>query len=427
MIEDTTRSNIKISHPFFTELVDQTVQYMLSGQESFVKSDHADLQKELDQYFGDAFKNELAETLTDCCSGGFGYLYAYKGSNFRTTFTFANALNVIEVKSKDTQDNKDYIIYHYKERSQKDKKEVKYIGVWDEKQTTYFVQHENGKIERDHLAKTNPRPHIVYAQRGKVYGEKLGYIPFFRIDNNRKQFSDLKPIKPLIDDYDLMSCGLSNNLQDISEGIYVVKGFSGDNLDELIQNIKVKKHIGIEVDGDIDIRTVTIPYEARLVKLEVDEKNIYRFGMGFNSAQLGDGNITNIVIKSRYALLDLKCNKLEAKLKAFLKKLIAIAIKEINQKNKADYQVEDVYIVFKREVMTNAQDNATIEKMTAENQQIRLTSILNAASLLDEKTVLQEICNLFEIDFDTIEQALKNIPSINLNTASEGLLGGELQ
>ena len=29
LVEDTTRSNIKISHPFFTELVDQCVQYML--------------------------------------------------------------------------------------------------------------------------------------------------------------------------------------------------------------------------------------------------------------------------------------------------------------------------------------------------------------------------------------------------------------
>ena len=31
LIEDKTRSNVKIPHPFFTELVDQAVQYMLSG------------------------------------------------------------------------------------------------------------------------------------------------------------------------------------------------------------------------------------------------------------------------------------------------------------------------------------------------------------------------------------------------------------
>ena len=40
--------------------------------------------------------------------------------------------------------------------------------------------------------------------------------------------------------------------------------------------------------------------------------------MGFNSAQIGDGNITNVVIKSRYALLDLMCYKLKKNLKKFL-------------------------------------------------------------------------------------------------------------
>ena len=37
--EDKLRSNIKISHPFFTELVDQQVQYMLSGDTPFMRSD----------------------------------------------------------------------------------------------------------------------------------------------------------------------------------------------------------------------------------------------------------------------------------------------------------------------------------------------------------------------------------------------------
>ena len=44
--EDKTKSNIKISHPFYTELVDQAVQYMLSGKDGFVKSDIPELQAE---------------------------------------------------------------------------------------------------------------------------------------------------------------------------------------------------------------------------------------------------------------------------------------------------------------------------------------------------------------------------------------------
>ena len=71
--EDTLRSNIRISHPFFTELVDQEVQYMLSGGGGFIKSDDPELQDRLDQYFDDAFWSEVYEMLTGCVSKGFDY------------------------------------------------------------------------------------------------------------------------------------------------------------------------------------------------------------------------------------------------------------------------------------------------------------------------------------------------------------------
>lgn len=423
LVEDTTRSNIKISHSFFTELVDQCVQYMLSGDDSFVKSDIPELQNELENYFGDDFKSELAETLTDVCAGGFGYMYSYKNADDRTCFTFADAMGVVEVRAKDTDDHTEYVIYWYIDRIDKGQKKIKRIQVWDKAQVTYFAQVDDGKVMLDTDEPLNPRPHIVYEKDNEEgrFGDSLGYIPFFRIDNNRKQTSHLKPVKALIDDYDLMACGLSNNLQDISEGLYVVKGFQGDNLEEMIQNIKVKKHIGVEPDGDVDIKTVDVPYQAREAKLDIDEKNIYRFGMGFNSAQLGDGNITNIVIKSRYALLDLKCNKLEIRLKSFLKKLVKIALAEINDLNESDYQVKDVYFEFDREVMTNASDNATIKKTEAETQQIQLTSLLNAASQLDPDTVLKSICDLLELDYEDVKDALPE-PGTDLNAASEALV-----
>ena len=113
LVEDTTRSNIKICHPFFTELVDQCVQYMLSGKESFVKSDIPELQDELDIYFGDDFKSEFADTLTDACAGGFGDMYAYKNINDRLTFQYADAMGVVEVRAKDTDDHTEYVIYWY--------------------------------------------------------------------------------------------------------------------------------------------------------------------------------------------------------------------------------------------------------------------------------------------------------------------------
>lgn len=408
--EDEHKSNIRISHPFFTELVDQEVQYMLSGKDGFIKSDIPELQTELDAYFNENedYIAELNEVLTGAVSKGFEYMYAYKNEDGQTAFQCADSIGVVEVKGKETDDHCDYVIRWYVDNIGKDNKQIKRIEVWNENETYFYCQENDGEIEVDASRKINPRPHTTYSKSNdkKVYYKGFGFIPFFRLDNCQKQFSGLKPIKDLIDDYDLMSCGLSNNIQDTNEALYVVKGFQGDNLDELMVNIKAKKHVGVDEDGGVEVHTVDIPYQARQAKLDLDEKNIYRFGMGFNSAQLGDGNITNVVIKSRYALLDLKSNKLEIRLKQFLRKQIRIVLDEINEESGTDYQMKDVYFDFEREVMTNASDNAQIELTDAQKQQVQINTLLDLATYLDNETLMQNICDVLDIDYEDIKGKL---------------------
>lgn len=414
LVEDTTRSNMKIPHPFFTELVDQAVQYMLSGRDAngelkLIKSDTPALQTRLDEYFDDEFISELSEVLTGTMTKGFDYMYSYMNKEGRLAFQHADSLGVVEVRAKDTDDGCEYVIFWYVDRLTKEKKTIKRIQVWDENCTTFYVQEEDGKLLKDEKEPLNPRPHVTYKKDNDdaIYYENFGFIPFFRLDNNKKQVSGLKPIKPLIDDYDLMSCGLSNNLADFDHPLHVVKGFKGDNLDELHRNLKTKKMIGIPSnEGGVEVHTVDIPYQARLTKMTEDEKNIYRFGMGFNSAQLGDGNVTNVVIKSRYALLDLKCNKLEIRMKQFLKKILKVVLDEINRIDGTDYQMNDVYFSFKREIMTNASDNATIEKTDAEKQQIQINTLLSLANIFDDETIIQNICEILDLDYEKIKSKL---------------------
>ena len=77
--------------------------------------------------------------------------------------------------------------------------------------------------------------------------------------------------------------------------------------------------------------------------------------MGFNSSQVGDGNVTNVVIKSRYTLLELKAGKLTKRLKRFLKSIIRVVLDEIKAKNGTDYQYTDVEIEFEHIIPTNEQ------------------------------------------------------------------------
>lgn len=427
--EDKTKSNIRISHPFFKLLTDQQAQYMLSAKHGFVKSDIPALQTELDAYFNEneSFSAELYELLVGCISKGFEYMYAYKDENDRTAFQTADSIGVVEVREKEADDGCAYVIYWYIERIGKDNKKIKRIQVWDNTKTVFYCQENDGKIELDKSVEINPRPHILYKKDGdeSTYYDDYGLIPFFRLDNGKKQTSGVKPIKDLIDDYDLMNAGLSNNIQDTNEALYVVRGFQGDNLDELMVNIKNKKHIGVDEEGGVDIKTVDIPVEARKTKMEVDEKNIFRFGMGVNTEALKDTSATtSIAIKSAYANLDLKCDGLLPSLKQFMRKLLKLVLQEINDTKGTDYEQKDIYFAFDhREIITNAQENAQIDLTKAQEQQARLTTILNVSTQLGDELTKQLICEALELDYDDIKDKLPAAEDDPTAAAQAALVG----
>lgn len=235
----------------------------------------------------------------------------------------------------------------------------------------------------------------------------------------------MKQIKPIIDDYDLMDCGLSNNLQDINEGIYVVRGFKGQDYDELLMNVKSRKVVGVGEKGDVDIKTIDIPYEARMAKMKEDEKNIYRTALAFNASQTGDGNITNIILKSRYTLLDMKSRKLIWNIKKFLRVFLKIIIDEINDANGTMYSVDDVMIVIDPVVPTDEKEDAEIRKLEAETVRERVGVLLDAVPVIDGDILVKELCGILGIDPDDMKE--RNGVSQELGMIRELLDGQETE
>ena len=259
----------------------------------------------------------------------------------------------------------------------------------------------------DESQEINPRFHqVVEDSDGNLLGKGFGYIPFLKLSNNKNEKTDLEPIKALIDDYDLMACALSNNLVDFDHPIYAVKGYGKDNLDELVTNLRTKRTVGVSQDGGIDVKTVDIPVTARKTKLETDKEAIYKFGMAFDSSQVGDGNITNIVIKSRYSLLDLKCNKTEIRLRAFIKQLLDIIIQDINDQYHNSFKRQQVVVVITRSTLINQTDSADTEKVEAETKGQLIQNLLDVAPYLDDESLLKKICAVQELDYDEVVQCL---------------------
>lgn len=427
LVEDTQRANFKIPHAFFTELVEQGTQYVMSGQDSMVRSDDPKLQAYLDEYFDMRFMSELEETITGIQAKGFGYMYAYK-KNGKLMFENADCLGVIEVEGRFAEDGKDQYIYKFMDVVDKNNHKQWKIRVIDDAATYYYRQEDNGAVVKDPEEEMNPRPHDLYKKDGMLFKKDMGFLPMFRLDYNKKRISLLKPVKALIDDYDLMASSLTNNLVDFDTPIHVIKGFQGDNLDQLQQNLKTKKLIGVDDDGGLEVHTVDIPYEARKEKLELDEKNIYRFGMGLNMLGLKDTTATtNMTIKAAYSLLDLRCSKIIRQVKLFLEQIVEVVIAEINKLNNTNYQKSQVYFSIVPETIVNAQENAQIALTEAQKQQIVINTLLALADRLDDETMMQLICEQLDLDYEAIKDKLPN-PDESLSNLIETskIIGGDL-
>lgn len=409
LVEDTYRSNVKIPHPFFTELVDQATQFVMSGCDNIVNSNEPRLQKELDRYFNKnkRFKVELAETITGMQAKGFDYMYAHKDKEDKLAFENADCLGVVEVEGRFAEDGKDQYIYKYLDRIDKDGKKQWKVLVMDDTDTYYYIQKDNGDIIVDDDAMVNPEPHGLYVKDGKLFVKDTKLVPFFRLENNKKKTGLLPAVKPLIDDYDLMASSLTNNLIDFDTPLHVVKGFKGDNLDQLQQNLKTKKVMGTPIDGGVEVHTVDVPYEARKAKLELDEKSIYRFGMGLNMSGLKDtAATTNIAIKAAYSLLELRCNKIIDQLELFLQQIVEVVLNEINEKNNTAYQLTDVEFNIKPEIMSNSMENAQVDLTDAQKRQADVNTLLSVATMFDNETVMKKLCELLDVDYNEIKNKL---------------------
>lgn len=403
--EDRHASNVKIPHAFFTELVDQKVQYLLSKPVELVTED-AQLDEYLEEYYDTETQLFLQEMVEGTSLKGIEYAYARTNAQDRLTFQVSDSLKTFTVYD-DMNVAQRIIRYYTKDIYREGKNEtVTFAEVWDEEEVHFYLTDKHGNYQLDER-ELNPRPHVVATGADeKILKRSYETLPFFKVANNKNHKTDLEPIKALIDDYDLMAAYLSNNLQDFAEAIYVVKGFQGDDLSKLRQNIKAKKTVGVGTDGGVDIKTVNIPVEARTTKLDIDEQAIYRFGMGFNSSQISDSNgtVTNVAIQSGYSLLNMKVNKAEVRLRTLIAWMNQMIIDDINRRHSTNYTVNDILeVVMERETMTDKKENAEIEQLEANTKLLIVQSILAVAPRLNDESTLQLICEQFDLDWEDVQ------------------------
>lgn len=420
--EDKFASNVKIPHSFFMELIDQKTTYYLSNGVKF-NTENEDLGEALKDYIDEDFQLFADEIVEGASIKGYEYAFARTDSNDNLKFQVSDMLMTDTVY--DDYNDEVAIVRQYVRFIDKggNRTKLTFAEVYDDKYIKYFVKEDSGKFDPDPNVDPNPREHVTAIRDdGAIAFRNYGRIPFYRMKNNRKENSDLVPVKDLIDDFDRMASFLSNNLEDYDKPIYVVTGYKGESLDKLRQNIKAKGAVSVgapNTGGDLDLKTYQIPYEARKAKLDIDREAIYKFGMGFDSSQTGDGNITNVVIKSRYSLLDLKCNKLDSRFKALMKWCLELILEDINRKTGQVFDISEIEIEVERNVPANEKDTAERELIESQTKQTLMNSLILAAGYLPSDEVLKRICEYYELDYEEVSKMIEDEGEYNLAQNNE--------
>lgn len=386
-IEDPTKANHKLVHAYHRIMVLQKAGYIV-GNPIVFSTDGDDaaqaiFESRLNDILGDVFDDKANMWVQGAANKGVEWLHPYIDPDGNFKYVIVPAEQIIPIYDTEYEEDLIGIIRYYSMTVVNGDKKIKRYRVeyWDKEKVTYFMQQEDDRYELDSMMDPNPRYHwysFNTSNPSDLKANSWGRIPFIPLENNDDQISDLTFTKTLIDDYDLNSSDFSNNLSDIQELIWILKGYEGTSLDEFMQNLKTKKAITVsdEPGAGASTESADIPKEARDSHLSRLEDDIFLFGMSVNMKTDKFGNSpSGIALKFMYAMLDLNANILIRKMKGSLKEFMYFATTFINLVDRTQYDPSTVKFTFNKSMIMNTAEGI-------ENAQ-------NSKGIISDETILK--------------------------------------
>lgn len=330
---------------------------------------------------------------------GVSWLHPYIDKKGKLNVRVIEGLEVIPIYDTEFQKDIVQIIRYYAiEVVENERLTTRYrVEVWDDQKVTYYQENAEGNYLFE-LGVINPQYHFqmdykVLDQVVKTEFVGWGVVPFFPLYNNEEKMSDFEDIKTLVKSYNSTLTGLATNIDDFQDSLLLIKDKSYTKYSELMAIIKEFKILPVDDTGDAKYLTLEIPVEARDRMLNILKENIYEFGMGVDTRKLAEGNnLTNVVLKAKYADLDLKANEFSVEIIKCLKQLFNI----YNPNLKVNIEFNKTVIFNESEQI----DNVIKSKGTVSNE----TLMINHPWVKDVKKEMSKIEEeMSKIDDNMIE------------------------
>lgn len=221
-----------------------------------------------------------------------------------------------------------------------------YVEYWNEREVQYYIETKINDTSVYLEDVTKPRPECHWYREiydgalnnlKKIEKHSWGKIPFIEIENNEEKTTDLEPIKPLIDAYDLINSGFVNTIEDLKEIIWLINGYGAEDLLALIENLRIN---GVartnDTAGTIDAKLLPIPYEARQALLKGLKELIYEFGRAVDTSNkdlIGQAP-SGVSLEFLYTDLDMKADDCIGGLTSAIHEILWYVLQDLKMQRK---------------------------------------------------------------------------------------------
>lgn len=343
----------RIAHGFARKLVDQKVGYLL-GKPLSISTEKEEYAKAWSTFFDSNMYRRLQSTGRTSVNQGIAWWFVYYDEKGALSFRLMDSLEIIPLWRDKAHTLLDAIIRDYEVVIYEGlkRKTVRKIEWWDTTGVYRYVDDGSGVIPDVEAGDTGSHFTLVSGTEEKPLNwERIPFIPW---KYNEAEQPLVEIIQSLVDDYDRNKSDNSNNLEDLPNSVYVVKGYGGTPAGEIRKNMSRYRIIKIDdPDGHSGVDTLSLEFntEAYKTHMEQTRKDIYEFGRGVDTQGVNIGSApSGIALRFLYSDLDLDASLMETEFQASLEQLRWFIDTHLYNTTGKDYSEEKVEFTFNRDM-----------------------------------------------------------------------------
>lgn len=364
LMESKVLSNNKLCHNFMKKLTRQKIGYMLGKPFTLaaVQAEDERAEKLFDlckPYFNKDFYKLIKNIGRDSIVKGLGWLHVYYDESGQLRFMRCNPEEVIPLWKDSDHTELDAVVrkYNIEQYSGGTKKIISYVDYYTHEGVYHYIYNEHGKLIRDpDQSELSPNFTVkIPGEDGQLQpqGAVWAKIPFIPFKYDPDEQSLLVRIKSLIDDYDLKTSGIANNIDDFPNSTTVVKNYDGASKEEFVHN--KNEYRTIFVQGDGDAKVLDTPLNVTEVDKHIQRlrEDIYEFGQGINTADKDIRDTSGVALRFLYGDLDMDCIDWGSEVEWSLMLLMWFIQQDLIARGKEDFTDVEYSVIFNTDMIIN--------------------------------------------------------------------------